>query len=187
VKREKIVELSRFLSYILRHHPEEYGVSLDRYGFTKLKELVKAINKRKRRMREEDIRIIVEESEKKRFEIEGDRIRATYGHSLEVEQVSPEVEPPQVLFHGTSRKALESILRDGLKPMERQYVHLCETEEEAYRVGRRKDRNPVVLKVKAREAFIKGIKFRKYGSVYMAKEVPGKFIENMLGKKRHSY
>ena len=137
-----------------------------------------AISQKKKWVSEEDIRRVVEKSEKKRFEIKRDKIRATYGHTIEVEQVSPEVEPPELLFHGTSRRAVEAILKNGLQPMKRQYVHLCETIEGAYRVGRRKDTNPVVLQIRARDAFGEGIKFRKCGSVYIAKEIPEKFIRN---------
>jgi len=176
-----MVQLSKLVSYILRHHPENYGLSLDRYGFVKLKELVGAISQKKKWVSEEDIRRLVQKSEKKRFDIRRDKIRATYGHTIEVEQISPEVEPPEILFHGTSRRAVEDILKDGLQPMKRQYVHLCETIEEAYRVGRRKDTNPIVLQIRARDAFGEGIKFRKCGSVYIAKEIPGKFVKQIGG------
>jgi len=174
-----LVELSKLISYILRHHPEKYGLSLDRHGFTRLNELAEAISKRKRWVSKNDIRRLVEESEKKRFEISGDRIRATYGHTIEIEELSPEVEPPEVLFHGTARRKVEAILKDGLQPMQRQYVHLCETEQEAYQVGRRKDTNPVILRIRAKDAFCQGIKFRKCGSVYIVKQIPGKFIEQI--------
>ncbi|NIO18744.1 RNA 2'-phosphotransferase [bacterium] len=171
------VKLSKLISYILRHHPEKYGLTLDRYGFASLQELVGAISQKKKRVSEQDIKRVVEKSEKKRFEIKGDKIRATYGHTIEVEQVSPLVEPPEILFHGTSRRKVETILQDGLQPMKRQYVHLCQTEQEAYRVGRRKDTNPVVLQIRSRDAFGEGIEFRKCGSVYIAKQIPGKFIK----------
>jgi putative RNA 2'-phosphotransferase len=177
MQKRIMVGLSKLISYILRHHPEKYGLSLDRYGFAQLKELVGVIGQKKKWMKEDDIMRVVEESERKRFEIRGDKIRATYGHTIEVEQVSPEAEPPEILFHGTSRKAVETILKDGLQPMRRQYVHLCQTGEEAYRAGRRKDRNPVVLQIRARNAFGEGIKFRRYGSVYITKKIPGKFIK----------
>ena len=180
MKKRRLVELSKLISYILRHDPEKYSLTLDRYGFAGLKELVRAINQKKRWVNEEDIRRVVAESEKKRFEIREDRIRATYGHTIEVEQVSPEVEPPEILFHGTSRKTVVTVLKDGLQPMKRQYVHLSQTEQEAFRVGRRKDTNPVVLRIRARDAFCEGIKFRKCGSVYIARQIPGKFIEQNL-------
>ncbi|MFQ5867446.1 MAG: RNA 2'-phosphotransferase [bacterium] len=177
MEKRTTVELSKLISYILRHHPQKYGLSLDRYGFAKLKEVVRAISQKKKWVGEEDIRRVVEESGKKRFEIRENKIRATYGHTIEVEQISLEVEPPEVLFHGTSRRKVEAILKDGLQPMKRQYVHLCQTEQEAYRVGRRKDTNPVILQIRARDAFCEGIKFRRCGSVYIAKEIPGKFIK----------
>ena len=179
MERRKRIELSKLISYILRHHPEKYGLSLDRYGFANLQELVEAISQKKKWVSEQDIRRVVEKSEKKRFEIKRDKIRATYGHTIEVEQVSPEVEPPEILFHGTSRRKVETILQNGLQPMKRQYVHLCQTEQEAYRVGRRKDTNPVVLQIRARDAFGEGIKFRKCGSVYIAEQIPGKFIKQI--------
>jgi len=179
MEKRKRIELSKLISYILRHHPEKFGLALDRYGFANLQELVRAISEKKKRVSEQEIRRVVEESEKKRFEIKRDKIRATYGHTIEVEQVSPPVEPPEILFHGTSRRTVETILRDGLQPMKRQYVHLCPTEQEAYRVGRRKDTNPAVLQIRARDAFGEGIKFRKCGTVYIAKEIPARFIKQI--------
>lgn len=177
MEKRKRVELSKLISYILRHHPEKYGLSLDRYGFANLQKLVEVISQKKKWVSKQEIRKVVEKSEKKRFEIKGNKIRATYGHTIEVEQVSPEVEPPEVLFHGTSRRKVGTILKNGLQPMKRQYVHLCQTEQEAYRVGKRKDTNPVILQIRARDAFGEGIKFRKCGSVYIAKQIPGKFIK----------
>ena len=67
---------------------------------------------------------MIASADKRRHEVVGDRIRALYGHSLPGKLRRETAKPPAMLFHGTSPEAAEKILREGLKPMRRQYVHL---------------------------------------------------------------
>ena len=99
------------------------------------------------------------DSAKQRFEIDGDRIRALYGHSLSGQIVHTPALPPPVLFHGTSEETVRSIMREGLQPMRRQYVHLSTDPVTARQVGKRKRGTTVVLEVDAREAHRNGINF----------------------------
>jgi len=131
--------LSKFMSLILRHQPEQFGLTLDSRGFISISSLVEAMQTRKSWITEEDIRRIAETSEKQRFEIIGSMIRARYGHSIPVSFDEDEVVPPENLFHGSSRAAIESVRIDGLKGMDRQYVHLSVDEAEAHQVGLRHD------------------------------------------------
>ena len=107
----------------------------------------------------ETLEKVVEQSDKKRFELTNGKIRALYGHSIPAKIKKEEIIPPEILYHGTSRKAVEAILIEGLKPMKRQYVHLSYNPDIAYDVGKRKDDQPVILQINARNAYEDGVVF----------------------------
>ncbi|MFQ6057880.1 MAG: RNA 2'-phosphotransferase [Anaerolineae bacterium] len=172
--------LSKFMSLILRHRPEEFGLTLDREGFVGLADLARAIASAEgwSWVTQEHIREVAETCPKGRFEIRGGRIQARYGHSIPLEIPYPAVTPPQVLYHGTPRQAVARILREGLRPMGRQYVHLSTSREGAIQVGRRRDPSPVVLRIRAREAMEQEVVFfQGTAEIYLARQIPPQFIE----------
>lgn len=118
--KNKKVKISKFMSYILRHNPEKFGLKLDEQGFVEVDKFVSSVREKIPSLTKETIIEIIDSSPKRRFEIIGDKIRATYGHSIAVNLNLPEVEPPEVLYHGTPRNSLPGILKEGLKPMGRQ-------------------------------------------------------------------
>jgi putative RNA 2'-phosphotransferase len=125
---------------------------------------------------EEQIRSLIAGAEKKRFEIRGDKVRATYGHSFPVDLGSAEAEPPAELYFGAARDLVESMLRSGLKPRDRQYVHLSVTAKEAESVARRHDPSPAILVVDAHAAHAEGIRFYESGPLFLVEQVPAKFL-----------
>ena len=157
-----LVELSKEISYALRHAPWEYELELDEQGFVPIAQLLHALNesnKFEREIVQADLEEIIATSEKKRHEIVGDKIRALYGHTIpQIIKKEPGI-PPAVLYHGTTHRALPQILQDGLKPMQRQYVHLSIDVETATRVGKRRDPEPVILKIDTEAAQKAGIQF----------------------------
>ncbi|MCU7667228.1 RNA 2'-phosphotransferase [Bacillus thuringiensis] len=168
--------LGAFMSKILRHEPEKHGITVDEYGYCKIKDLTRAISKQKRwsSVTEEDIVGIVHASDKKRYEIEGDKVRARYGHSYHV--LHPEInrELPEFLFHGTNEHALKKIMdeKEGLKPMNRQDVHLSETRAFADLAAKRR-KNPKMVKVNTIMARELGTKFVYAGhEVWLSTEIP---------------
>ncbi|RKY04193.1 RNA 2'-phosphotransferase [Candidatus Poribacteria bacterium] len=169
--------VSKLMALILRHKPGEFGVELDELGFCPLESLIRALKKRFPWVDERVVREIVEGDEKGRYEIKGDRIRARYGHSVPVVLDQRPVKPPRLLYHGTSRSALPSILKEGLRPMGRRFVHLSPSIEDALSVGRRHDPRPVILEVRAEEAWRSGIPFyRPSERVYLAPHIPPVFL-----------
>ena len=172
----RLAQISREVSYALRHAPQEYGLKLDGKGFVPVEALLGALNARhpaRRAVVREDLEEIIAISDKKRHEIVGDRIRALYGHSVrdKIERVPSA--PPEALYHGTSHKALESILDGGLLPMGRQMVHLSTDYETAGQVGERRDNRPVILQVDAATACSEGIEFFEGSDrVWLAKHIP---------------
>lgn len=170
------IRVSKFLSGLLRHYPEKFGIKLDKNGFADLKEVLDILKERYG-IDEISLRALVHLDKKGRFEIVGDRIRAKYGHTVPVNhRWSESGGVPPILYHGTSPKNLESIMRKGLLPMRRREVHLSETLEDAIEVGRRYSEKPVVLIINAKGMINDGYEIRKKGKVYTTDFVPPKYI-----------
>ncbi len=176
-------KVSRYMSYLLRHNPE--GLRIDRYGFVDLDELYRKLKERFS-IDKSFIYRIVEKGEKKRFEIVENKIRALYGHTIPVEIELKEDKNTKVFYHGTTSEAVFKILKSGLKPMKRLWVHLSPSVEIARDVGLRRTRKPVILKVNAEAARKDGIKFYKAtDKVYLCSFVPPKYIE-IVGENEES-
>lgn len=157
------MEFSKYLAYILRHHPETIDLELEENGWVEVNILIQAINqKSKYHISLEDLKRIVENDNKKRysFDKEGLHIRANQGHSIKnLKMDFKEIIPPKYLYHGTAKETLPIILKSGeLKPMSRQMVHLSKDVETAIIVGNRHG-NPVILKIDTQKAQEEGKKF----------------------------
>ncbi|EOL8943220.1 RNA 2'-phosphotransferase [Cronobacter dublinensis] len=172
---KKHAEVSKFLSYVLRHQPEAIGLTLDREGWADIGLLIICATKDGKHLDQHLIKSIVENSDKKRFAISEDglRIRAVQGHSSQ--QVGIEYQekiPPEFLYHGTATRFLPSINEQGLNAKSRQYVHLSADEDTAIQVGLRHGK-PVVLKIKALNMYEQGLKFYQADNgVWLTKFVP---------------
>lgn len=141
-------KLSKTLSYFLRHAPGEAGLEMDKFGFVDLAGLVEPLRQRKwPEITAEELAERLSERDQQRFELRGNRVRACYGHSVQVELDQQTISAPDKLYHGTSRQAWKRIRDEGLQPQNRQYVHLSTTRAEARRVGKRHDAKPVILLV----------------------------------------
>lgn len=175
------VNLSKEVSYALRHAPWEYELELDDEGWVSAEQLLTALNEESYKwgsLNLEDLKYIVENSDKKRFELADGRIRALYGHSIPKKILKKTAKPPEVLYHGTARGFLKSIEKTGLLPKGRQYVHLSKDTETALQVGKRHDNKPVILKIDAAKAWSEGVKFYLGNDkVWLADEVPSKYIK----------
>ena len=181
------VRLSRLMSGLLRHFPWEAGLSLDEEGFVEVGELYRAIRYRWPRggygwLRPEHVLAVALLDPKGRFELKGDLIRARYGHSVEVRPQYQRVVVDGTLYHGTWEGAVPAILREGLKPMKRLYVHLTSSLRDAWRRGASRGR-PVVLVVDAAALSREKEVYRAGPTVYLVDEVPPRFILKVL--RRH--
>ena len=136
---DKLTELSKEISYALRHAPWEYELEMDEEGWVPVEQLLDALHKEEkwRNISENDLVIMIQKSEKKRHEIFSGKIKAHYGHSIPMKIAKEEKVPPEVLYHGTARRFLNSIREKGLLPKGRQYVHLSQDVETAHSVGMR--------------------------------------------------
>ncbi len=174
---KKFKDLSKHLSYILRHDPYAADITLDDRGYASLEDVLSHLNDTYHNwVEKEKLNKLIEESERKRFEIREGEIRALYGHSIDVEIVG-EGEPPLHLFHGTSPDSLPSIFETGLKPMGRKCVHLSRTKKEAYSIGKRHHPKPVVLRIYSKEAYQESIGFYDRGDVILTPYIATRYIE----------
>ena len=172
------LSLSKFLSLVLRHEPERLGLTLDSAGWVSVDELLAAISRQKTSLTRERLEHIVATSEKKRFAFDETRtkVRASQGHSVEVELgYEPQV-PPEILYHGTVEKFLPSIRTHGLLKGERHHVHLSADETTALKVGERRG-SPIILTVKSGAMHRAGHTFyRSANGVWLAEQVPAEFV-----------
>lgn len=175
----KLVEASKFLSYVLRHEPQAIGLSLDREGWGAIDILIDGAAKQGHTITRDLLTQIVTTSDKKRFELssDGQSIRAVQGHSTRSVGRSFEPKrPPDTLFHGTASRFLGSILSEGLKPGSRHYVHLSADELTARTVGQRYGA-PVVLRVDAKRMHADGFVFHQAeNGVWLTESVPPSFL-----------
>ena len=173
--------ISRYMSYLLRHNPE--GLEMDEEGFVDIKQLLQKLKEKFPNINESIIRDIVEKSERKRFEIRDGRIRAIYGHSIPVKIRLKEDRKVKTLYHGTTPQAAEKILKTGIKPMKRRWVHLSPTIEIARIIGLRRTPNPVILEIDAEKARRNGVKFYKAtNEVYLASYIPPNYIKRIIAQ-----
>lgn len=174
-------ELSKTVSHALRHEPWRYELELDDEGWVSVEALLAAIRTERKdwaRLATSDLERMVAQSEKKRHELSDGKIRALYGHSTAQPLVKKGARPPFLLFHGTSPEAAVIIRKEGLKPMTRQFVHLSTDTPTAEQVGRRKARDPVILRVRADEAHQVGTRFYQGNDlVWLADAIAPEFID----------
>ena len=174
-----LVRISKFLSLVLRHQPEAMGLELDEQGWADVDELVRLANNHRRPLTRELLERVVNENDKKRFVFsdDGRQIRASQGHSIEVDLDLPPLAPPELLYHGTASRFLDSIRATGLNSASRQHVHLSSDLATATKVGQRHGK-PVVLNVRAGRMFAAGHQFfRSANGVWLTEHVPVEFLE----------
>lgn len=171
--------VSKFISLILRHKPDVANLSLDKYGYAQVDELVAYLNKKYGGFTVTDLDTIVETDDKQRYSYNNDhtKIRAVQGHSFPVDLGLEAQQPPLLLFHGTSTKYLDSIMKKGIISKSRQYVHLSKDVDTAHTVGLRHGAGTVILVVSANQMWKDGYKFfLSDNGVWLVNEVPTKYF-----------
>jgi putative RNA 2'-phosphotransferase len=178
METHEVTKVSRKLSYILRHHPDEIGLTLDEQGWGSVDYILSKLKVSGIPLSMDVLKEVVETNDKKRFAFNADfsMIRANQGHSVEVELGYVAQEPPALLFHGTAQKSIQSIKGQGLVKGSRHHVHLSADETTAKKVGQRHG-VPVVLKVKAGAMHEAGHAFfQSENGVWLTDLVPTQFI-----------
>lgn len=179
----RLCKLSRFLSLLLRHRPTRFPIPLDDQGYADLNVVLRILKglPNFRWATRASVEAVLALPGRRRFEIVAgadgvERIRALYGHTAIRPTYDP-VTPPDVLYHGTAPENLDAIAREGLRPMERQYVHLAASPETARAIALRHTETPVILRVDAAGAREAGVAFyQPVAEIYLCDAVPAGFV-----------
>ena len=175
---KRLVRVSKYLSKHLRHAPEDLGLTLGDVGWVRVEDLLAGCERAGMRIDLPLLQQVVADNDKKRFEFNetGERIRASQGHSVEVDLQLTAQPPPDVLYHGTATATLPAILAAGLLPMARHHVHLSALSETARKVGARHGK-PVVLVVDAEGLCRDGATFYcSTNGVWLVDAVPSRYL-----------
>ena len=172
-----LTNISKYISLILRHKPEEIGITLDEHGWANVEELINGIH-----IDMSTLEQIVATDDKQRYSFNEDKtlIRANQGHSIPVDVELEEKEPPKYLWHGTGIKYLDSIYANGLIPKSRLYVHLSSDVPTAVTVGKRHG-DLAVLGINTAKMYEDGYKFYlSKNGVWLTKHVPASYLREKL-------
>jgi len=172
------IKISKFLSLVLRHKPETIDLKLDENGWADTNSLIEGMIDAKFSVDLEILKTIVKSSDKQRFKFNDDfsKIRANQGHSVNVDLKLEQKEPPEILFHGTALRNLDSIKQNGLLKQNRHHVNLSSDSETARKVGMRYGK-PIVLKIEAEKMNKDGIEFfLSENDVWLTEKVDTKYI-----------
>ncbi len=167
------------MSLILRHNPQKIGLTLDANGWANVEELIRCSQTSHTRLTRPLIEEVVANNDKQRFAFseDGTRIRAVQGHSVEIDLELEPIVPPELLYHGTATRFVESIKKQGLLRGSRHHVHMSGDEETAYKVGSRHGK-PIILTVRAGEMHRAGHPFYlSENGVYLTDEFPADYLD----------
>jgi putative RNA 2'-phosphotransferase len=169
-------DISRLISYWLRHHPEEAGLMQDEFGWVGTSQLLSALGEKKISLTLDNLHRLNNSFDKVRWEINSEKIRATHGHSFLVLLGEEMKTPPATLYHGTSIKQLSKIIEQGILPMNRQFVHLSENEITAFNVGKRHGK-PFIIEIETENLVKNGWEFYQTSdNVWLTKAIPSSYL-----------
>lgn len=175
--------LGRTMAHILRHSPQQYGLEMDEHGWVDLRDLVTAVqirHKKFRFLKPHHIIALVQTDPKGRYQFEEGRVRATYAHSIDLDLDLPTEDIPAVLYYPTTEEECTILLEIGLRPADRQWVHISDTLESATEAGQVRTAHPVILEVDAERARQEGVVIKKAGKfIYITKEVPPEYLTRL--------
>lgn len=178
-KKINTTRVSKFLSFVLRHHPEKINLTLDQQGWAEVTDLIEKLNNHGMMINRETLVHVVATNTKKRFSFNEDhsKIRANQGHSIKIDHGFVPTEPPEFLYHGTAKRFLSSILASGLEKRNRHHVHLSADLKTASEVGRRHGKL-VLLSIRSLDMHKAGFEFfLSENKVWLTDHVPVKYIQ----------
>ncbi len=172
---QKVKRAGRYMSLLLRHSPEKEALVMDKFGWVMIKQLIKVLD-----ITIDDLEEIVKEDNKQRFSFDTSRtkIRASQGHSIDVDAQPIETKPPVILYHGTTTRFLDSIYKTGINKGTRNHLHLSVDKETATAVGSRHGAS-YILEIDAQQMYKDGYKFYlSANKVWLTDSVPRQYIKN---------
>jgi len=180
MSEQELERIGRTLAGALRHFPEKFGLDMDEQGFVPLRAFIGAMKRASPRyhwLRPHHIIALVETDPKGRYQVANDSIRATYGHSLELDLRLPTDNIPEFLYYPTTQEEAGIMLETGLKPSDRRLVHLSKTYGDAVSAGKVRTDDPIILEIDTVELIAAGHEVQRAArTVYLAREVPAEFL-----------
>jgi len=180
---QELDNLGRLMAGVLRHFPERFGISMDDHGWVDMREFISAVQLRRKDLhwlRPHHLHAVIETDPKGRYQYKNGSIRATYGHSFDVELELPTDSIPEMLFYPTTEEEVDILLETGIRPSDRKKVHLSKTFEDAETAGKHRVENPIILSVNAKKAREEGIQIQKAGkTVFVTDMIPPTYIKKM--------
>lgn len=172
--------LGRILALVLRHAPEKFGVEMDINGWVNARELSEAIGTQRRHyhwLRGWHFEAIANADEKGRYQVENEMIRATYGHSIELDLDLPTDDIPEVLYYPCQTDEVETLLEFGITAGDRKNVHLSRSIRNAMDAGHVRIHRPAILEIDTARAIVDGHTIYRAGTtVFLTDEVPGEYL-----------
>ena len=171
--KKELIRIGKYITLLLRHKPEKEDLHMDRNGWVGVSELTKKLN-----ISKTDLDEIVDNDNKGRFSYSDNmtKIRCNQGHSIDVDVELTEMIPPDILYHGTATKSLNSIFENGIDKRVRNHVHLSSDKETADKVGKRHG-NVIILNIDSKQMFEDGIKFYlSVNNVWLTDYIDRKYI-----------
>jgi putative RNA 2'-phosphotransferase len=176
---EQTERLGRFISGALRHFPDDLGLAMNQHGWVDVDVLVDAMRTRYKWSNRDKLFSMIESDEKGRYEIKGNKIRARYGHSVDVDLDYDENTLPE-LYYGASREEVDILLEKGIRPVKQRYVHLSTSVDKAREVAKIHTEDPVLLVINAEEAHNDGVMMLSATeNIVLADEIPPEYLSLM--------
>ncbi|MGA1198362.1 MAG: RNA 2'-phosphotransferase [Candidatus Latescibacterota bacterium] len=170
------IQISKLLSLMLRHRPQEFGLEVDTYGFADLEAVLSALQKKDASLTVESIEAVVYDGEKQRFEIVDGKIRARYGHSFYIELGVDSSQPPEFLYKGVDPSAAQAVISEGLRSKDREYLHLSFDPDVAEQLSSRPGLLGAVIRIDAQRAFEAGVPFYDCGPTILTQAISSEFL-----------
>ncbi len=180
--------LSRILAGALRHFPEKLGLMMDGKGWVEISSLIDAIGTSRsgfKWLRMRHIEALVETDPRGRYQIDGGMIRATYGHTIDIDPDDLPLADIDEFYYPVTEEEADIILEGGLQPIDRKKVHLSGSIEKALEAGKVRTEEPLILKIDGKKAKKDGLKIYHAGTdVYITDGIDAKYISKIEVKKK---
>lgn len=169
--------IEKFLQSWLRHKPESVGLQLSSEGWARISDLVAAFENQGIDVSKETLESIIRTDSKRKFEMEGEKVRARYGYSIKFETKPHPGMPPAVLYHALPARFVPRVLEFGIKPIKRQFVHLSPERKDAMEISGHAKSPSILLHIAAHKAYESGVAFYPRGKgVWLSEEIPAEFV-----------
>ena len=189
MNEKELNSLSRILAGALRHFPEKFGLMMDGKGWVDILLLIEAIGTGRSGfnwLKPHHIEALVLTDPRGRYQIDGGMIRATYGHTIDVNLDDLPIAEIDEFFYPVTEEEIDIILEGGLHPIDRKKVHLSGTIEKAIEAGNVRTDNPLILKIDGKKAKKAGLKIYRAGKdVFITDAIEAKFISKVKESKKN--